>query len=165
MKLSAMVVLAAALGGCSLYPRTYVFQTPRPHDEDLDLLARRLDRDGHNVSTLDRHNGQIVTRWESLPGQATDLASDDRAGALFVRYHVEVQTVQVDHAVRVWAEAKSCAPETVTITPSEVIGGCRELLWIPSGVKAAVDELGRQLSAQLAAPATAPALAAASCPP
>jgi hypothetical protein len=167
MKLSVIAALTLSLGaGCSVFPRTYVFETPRPHDEALDLLARRLEHDGHKVSTMDRHGSEIVTLWEKSTAESLSDEGSDRPTALFVRYHVEVHTVQTDHKVKVWAEAQRCADDTFTVTPNEVIGGCRDVTWIPAGVRASVEDLGRHLSAELSSPPTTggTAVASASCP-
>jgi hypothetical protein len=165
MKLSMTTALALLLGtGCSFAPRTYVFQTPRPRDEALDLLARRLEQEGHKVSSIDRHTAELVTYWEKASSELRDDGSDP-ATAVFVRYHIELQTVEVDHKVKVSAELQRCAADTFTVTASEVVGGCQDIGRAPAGMKATLDDLGRRLSAQLSSPA-APAntaLASAAC--
>jgi hypothetical protein len=150
MKLSLPLAIVLLLGtGCAHAPRTYVFASARPQDEALDLLARRLEQEGHKVSLLDRRSSEIITYWEKVAARSGGVPQDDRDAGVFVRYRVALQTVEVAHKVRVSAELQRCDAEAFTITAIEVVGACRDAWRIPPDVQQGVNDLGERLSSEL----------------
>jgi hypothetical protein len=145
------LLLVAPLGGCAHGGRTYVFETDRPQDESLDIVARTLEQQGHPVSRRDRSGGELVTLWQDT-GEREAGGSLGPQAALFVRHHVYLRTFGDDHQVRLAMETQRCAPEGLTVTASEVIGRCEPGGHPPAQQQKTVEQLGAALAAALGPP-------------
>jgi len=165
MKRSLTVALALSLGACSHQPRSYVFETTRPPDEAFDLVARRLEQEGHKLGELDRRDGLIATLWERADARLAGASSGASQAAVLVRYHVELKTIDVEHRVRVWAEFQRCAGDTFSVTSTEVLGACQDAGAVPAVAESELTQFGERLSAALSWPPGAAAASVASTAP
>lgn len=153
MNLSHAVLLSVLLGsGCAHAPRTYVFNTPRPNDQALDLLASSLSQRGHKVSRVDRRTAEITTLWEDTGYRWRETEDLQDETNIFLRFHVEMSNVGIEHQVRVRAEVQRCVPYNAIVTPSEVLSTCLKMKGMLPTHQKVVDDLGQFLSAALSAP-------------
>lgn len=153
MKLSHAVLLTMLLGpGCAHAPRSYVFSTPRPNDEVLDLLASSLSQRGHKVSRVDRRNAEITTYWEDTGYRWRETEDLEDETNIFLRFHVEMSNVGIEHQVSVRADVQRCVPYRAIVTPTEVLPTCLKMKGMLPTHQKVVDDLGQYLSAALSAP-------------
>jgi hypothetical protein len=137
------------LASCAHGPRVYSFQTQRPPDEAVDLLARRLGDQGHLISEMDRAAGVITTYWEDTGQREVEGGDGAHPVGVFVRYRVEVRTAGTEHAVGISQELERCGAEAFTITAREVVGFCEPMSGLRPEHQRALDQLGQSLSSAL----------------
>jgi hypothetical protein len=144
------LVLVLGLAACGHSPRPYTFDTPRPNGEALDLLARGLQQDGHQISRVDKQRGEIVTYWENTGYRFRETDDLEHETTIFLRYHVSVAGTGDDRRVSLTADVQRCAADSAMITPREVIGTCLKMDVILPSHQKVLDELGQHLSGTLA---------------
>jgi hypothetical protein len=149
-------LLAGPLAGCAHPPKAYVFSVPpQQASQSLELLARRLEAEGHHVAKIDRNAHQVASQWEDTHYRFRETPDQEHETNIFVRYRVSVAGASpADQVVTLTADVQRCAADSAYVTVLGVSGTCVQMKRMMPTHQRALDELGQRLSAALSAPVT-----------